>query len=234
MTFSVFPNLRCPGVTKHGQNFESADQDWPDVPGFLSFSYTVHAQTAASFPGTYTHRWPYCLHRSTVWLVRESFQNRHHFHQIQLFQTEKSFYFLISTAILMSFDPHSLCPSKIRYSIRRIAVPANRLCQNNRICPLATFHRLHQPASLYYPCHVMPSADADSWRSNVFHRHAHGNQDSVRFCAADEWAHVVHRGASPFDDSGSGCDSGDEGWAYYRAGQSWRTAGTKRILCRSL
>jgi len=43
MTFSVFPNLRCPGVTKHGQNFESADQDWPDVPGFLSFSHTVHA-----------------------------------------------------------------------------------------------------------------------------------------------------------------------------------------------
>ena len=37
MTFSVFPNLRCPGVTKHGQNFESADQDWPDVPGFFYF-----------------------------------------------------------------------------------------------------------------------------------------------------------------------------------------------------
>ena len=37
MTFSVFPNLRCPGATKHGQNFESADQDWPDVPGFFHF-----------------------------------------------------------------------------------------------------------------------------------------------------------------------------------------------------
>ena len=60
-------------------------------------------------------------------------------------------YFLILTTILMSFGLHFLCPSKIRYSIRRIAVPANRLCQNNRICPLATFHRLHQPASLYYP-----------------------------------------------------------------------------------
>ena len=68
MTFSVFPNLRCPGVTKHGQNSESADQDSPDAPGFLSFSHTVRAQTAASFPDTYTPRWPYCLHRSTVWL----------------------------------------------------------------------------------------------------------------------------------------------------------------------
>ena len=234
MTFSVFPNLRCPGVTKHGQNSESADQDWPDVPGFLSFSYTVHAQTAASFPGTYTHRWPYCLHRSTVWLVRESFQNRHHFRQIQLFQTEKSFYFLISTAILMSFDPHSLCPSKIRYSIRRIAVPANRLCQNNRICPLAMFHRLHQPASLYYPCHVMPSADADSWRGYFLYWYKNGNPYTEGISDDDEGTYKFHCGASSFHDPGGRQYSGHERRKDYRTGKSWYPAGTERLLCNAV
>lgn len=101
MTFSVFPNLRCPGVTKHGQNFESADQDWPDVPGFLSFSYTVHAQTAASFLA-------HILTDDRIACIDRLFDLSENLFKIGITSAksscskQKNLLFLISTAILMS------------------------------------------------------------------------------------------------------------------------------------
>ena len=150
MTFSVFPNLRCPGVTKHGQNSESADQDWPDVRVFFHFHIPfTHRLRHLSLAHILTDDRIACIDR--LFDLSENLFKIGITSAKSSCSKQKNLLFLISTAILMSFGLHSLCPSKIRYSIRRIAVPANRLCQNNRICPLATFHRLHQPASLYYP-----------------------------------------------------------------------------------
>ena len=80
MTFSIFPNLRCPGVTKHGQNFESADQDWPDVPGF-SFIFTYRSRTDCGiFPWhIYSPMTVLLASIDCLTCPRILLQNRHHF-----------------------------------------------------------------------------------------------------------------------------------------------------------
>ena len=45
-------------------------------------------------------------------------------------------------------------------------------------------------------------------------------EDSGSVCQADAGTHQLYRRAPSVYDSGSGCDPGDEGRAYYRAGQS--------------